>query len=194
MLAKPVNKKAQTAMEFLVSYSWAIFVVILAIGALFYFGSMNAEKFLPDACVLAPGFTCADFRIEPTEVVLVLRNSLGSTITLNNITIANSNGNSCLNTNSISFPSGSQAIFTVPNCDNGAIGGKFMGRVLIGYTKGVIYREIPGEITASVSGSSTTSTQSICQGASDGGICNGLDVAYGQGYQAACCSEHTLCC
>ncbi len=34
----------------------------------------------------------------------------------------------------------------------------------------------------------------ICQNAQSGGLCDGLDVAYGEGYKAACCSEHSLCC
>lgn len=33
-----------------------------------------------------------------------------------------------------------------------------------------------------------------CQNAQNGGLCGGLDLAYGAGYQAACCSEHGLCC
>ena len=35
---------------------------------------------------------------------------------------------------------------------------------------------------------------SICQNAQDLGLCGGLDIIYGVGYQATCCSEHILCC
>ena len=34
----------------------------------------------------------------------------------------------------------------------------------------------------------------VCQNAKNNGLCAGLDIAYGAGYQAACCSEHSLCC
>lgn len=36
--------------------------------------------------------------------------------------------------------------------------------------------------------------QSICQSAQDFGLCFGLDLIYGPGYKASCCSEHSLCC
>jgi|SRR3989344_1656741 len=36
--------------------------------------------------------------------------------------------------------------------------------------------------------------QSICQSAQDFGLCFGLDIIYGPGYQTSCCSEHSLCC
>ena len=34
----------------------------------------------------------------------------------------------------------------------------------------------------------------ICQNAQTNGLCAGLDLSYGAGYQAACCSEYSLCC
>jgi len=40
-------KKGQALMEFLMTYGWAILVVLVAIGALAYFGVLNPERFLP---------------------------------------------------------------------------------------------------------------------------------------------------
>ena len=34
----------------------------------------------------------------------------------------------------------------------------------------------------------------ICQNAQDDELCDGLNVAYGDGYKTLCCSEHRLCC
>jgi len=34
----------------------------------------------------------------------------------------------------------------------------------------------------------------VCQTAQNNGLCAGLDIVYGTGYQATCCSEHILCC
>lgn len=33
-----------------------------------------------------------------------------------------------------------------------------------------------------------------CQNAQNNELCDGLDIAYGSGYESACCSEHGLCC
>ncbi|MBI1979078.1 MAG: hypothetical protein HYS62_03415, partial [Candidatus Aenigmarchaeota archaeon] len=42
MLAK--QRKSQAAMEFLMTYGWAILVVLAAIAALAYFGVLSPEK------------------------------------------------------------------------------------------------------------------------------------------------------
>jgi len=74
-----IFRKSQAAMEFLMTYGWAILVVLVAIGALAYFGVLSPDKFLPSKCVLPAGLTCADFKIDTTDsVTVVLRNGLGA--------------------------------------------------------------------------------------------------------------------
>jgi len=41
-------KKGQAAMEFLMTYGWAILVVLAAIGALAYFGVLSPDNLLPE--------------------------------------------------------------------------------------------------------------------------------------------------
>ncbi|MCB9359484.1 YpfN family protein [Candidatus Woesearchaeota archaeon] len=55
------KKKSQAAMEFLMTYGWALLVVLIAIAALAYFGLLNPSRFLPEKCEIAPGITCMDF-------------------------------------------------------------------------------------------------------------------------------------
>ena len=52
------TKKAQAAMEFLMTYGWALLVVLVAIGALAFFGVLNPGQFLPDQCTMFAGITC----------------------------------------------------------------------------------------------------------------------------------------
>ena len=52
------TRKGQTALEFLMTYGWAILVVLAAIGALAYFGVLNPTNFLPDQCLATSGFGC----------------------------------------------------------------------------------------------------------------------------------------
>jgi hypothetical protein len=58
-----MKNKAQAAMEFLMTYGWAILVVLVVIGALAYFGILKPEISLPERCELQQGFYCKDFRI-----------------------------------------------------------------------------------------------------------------------------------
>lgn len=46
-----MNGKAQAAMEFIMTYGWAILIVLLAIGTLAYFGVLSPYKVLPERTV-----------------------------------------------------------------------------------------------------------------------------------------------
>ena len=70
-------KKAQAAMEFLMTYGWAILVVLAAIAALAYFGVFNMGNVLPDKCTLEAGFSCTDFKVTTANTELYLINNLG---------------------------------------------------------------------------------------------------------------------
>lgn len=81
-------KKAQAAMEFLMTYGWAILVVLVAIGALAYFGVLSPEKFLPKSCTIEPGLSCEDFKADDSAdtIQLILRNGRGEA--LSNVDVA----------------------------------------------------------------------------------------------------------
>ena len=70
-------KKSQAAMEFLMTYGWAILVVLVAIGALAYFGVLSPDRFLPSKCQLPSGIACVDHRADATGVQVVLLNGMG---------------------------------------------------------------------------------------------------------------------
>jgi hypothetical protein len=85
-------------MEFLMTYGWALLVVLIAIGALAFFGVLNPSKFLPNSCSLAPGFSCNDFKAAATggaggasEVRIVIQNGLGDNLNSVTLSLANSN-------------------------------------------------------------------------------------------------------
>jgi len=66
------NKKGQAAMEFLMTYGWAILVVLAAIGALAYFGVLSPDRFLPDKCTANPPFSCSEFKIDGTADTVMI--------------------------------------------------------------------------------------------------------------------------
>ncbi len=70
-------RKAQAAMEFLMTYGWAILVVLAAIAALAYFGVLSPDRFLPEKCTLPSGVACLDFTGTASAVTLVIQNSAG---------------------------------------------------------------------------------------------------------------------
>ena len=82
-------RKSQAAMEFLMTYGWAILVVLVAIGALAYFGVLSPDKFLPSRCTLPAGIACTDHSVSSAtnQVTVVLRNGMGFDATLLTVTI-----------------------------------------------------------------------------------------------------------
>ena len=65
-----MNKKAQAALEFLVTYSWALLAILITVGALYYFGVFDFGRYLPQKCNFPVQFKCLDFVIKEDEVKL----------------------------------------------------------------------------------------------------------------------------
>jgi len=127
------NKKAQAAMEFLMTYGWAILVVLAAIAALAYFGVLSPAKLLPEKCILESGLICIGHKVEPTKITLVLSNSVeGRTLTVNSINVGG-----CSSTfNTVLVGGGSDTTLTVGgSCSNGDVKDRFRGDITIGYTE-----------------------------------------------------------
>jgi|SRR3989338_3470551 len=190
-----MRNRGQAALEFLMTYGWAILVILIAVVALSYFGVLSFDMFLPNKCALPSGITCLDFNVETSRVVLVLQNNFGETITINEVTVANKNGSVCSSIDSILLDNSRKAIITIINCNNGNHGQKFIGDLNVSYTKeSLLVHLATGSIAAKVSGETSISSSNICQTAENDGLCGGLDIVFGVGYRAACCSEYFLCC
>lgn len=55
-----MRKKAQAALEFLMTYGWALLVILVMVGAFAYLGVTDPQQFIQDKCTLSPGFDCAE--------------------------------------------------------------------------------------------------------------------------------------
>mgnify|MGYP001585014127 CR=1 FL=1 len=80
-----MKRKSQAALEFLMTYGWAILVVLVAIGALAYFGVLSPDKFLPAKCTLQSGIVCLDHKATATTLEIVIQNSLGFDIRVDSV-------------------------------------------------------------------------------------------------------------
>jgi len=72
-------------MEFLMTYGWAILVVMVVIGALAYFGVLNPSQLLPEKCTLQIGFYCKDFQVKNGHILLDILNGAGRWVTIHSI-------------------------------------------------------------------------------------------------------------
>lgn len=125
-----MNRKAQAAMEFLMTYGWAILVVLAAIAALAYFGVLSPEKFLPEKCLIETGFTCISSKVESTQSTLIFQNSYGKSVVIDSVDIGG-----CSKTFSTSLSSEGEGTFVVIGCSNGDVKEVFKGDLIIKYTE-----------------------------------------------------------
>lgn len=137
-------------MEFLMTYGWAILVVLVAIGALAYFGVLNPSKFLPSSCTIAPGIGCDDFKVTNTGVQLLLRNGLGDDLTGVTIAISGCTTSGAAAWNDGDVLGGASGT-TLVCAANGAAGAKFKEDVVITYTgSSTIVHTVTGSLTTKV--------------------------------------------
>ncbi len=142
-----VERKGQAAMEFLMTYGWALLVVLVAIGALAFFGVLNPSQFLPSTCTITPGLHCDDFVVSATTGITVnIQNGLGEAIT--NVSI---NGDSCTGSalTGVNIPDGSIVSFVCTSY-TGAAGEKYSGStdsLTLTYTAGLTHAKIVNLVT-----------------------------------------------
>ena len=83
-------KKAQSAMEYLMTYGWAILIILIAIGALFYLGVFSPS--VPNTCQASAPFSCGDILVGDNALLV----DLGATnVKGGSLTDISINGESC---------------------------------------------------------------------------------------------------
>lgn len=141
--------RGQAAMEFLMTYGWALLVVLAAIGALAYFGVLNPSRLLPASCTITPGIGCDEFKVTANSVQLLLRNGMGNDLTSATIAISG-----CITSAATSWTAGSvlggTSGTTLTGCTNGAVGSRFKQDVNVTYTVSGISHTKIGQIVTTV--------------------------------------------
>ncbi len=142
-------KKGQAAMEFLMTYGWAILVVLVAIGALAYFGVLSPSKHLPEACIFQQGIACLDFKVTPTTVHLYLQNGFARDIDIHNVTVGDCNI-AVVNKRIADLD---KVLVEFTNCENGIAGDKYKEDITISYSLvgSALIKEHKGEVITKIS-------------------------------------------
>ncbi len=73
------TKKAQSAMEYLMTYGWAILIIAVVLGALFSLGVFSSSSFLGTACVPQSGFLCSNPVATPNTLSVKVGQATGAT-------------------------------------------------------------------------------------------------------------------
>ena len=128
---KAINvKRGQSALEFLMTYGWAILIILVMITALVYFGVFNPSRLTPEKCTATPGFGCIDYRIINKGLLgssggaFVIQNAKGTSVMIIHVAptqwalnLTNGYGCTCTVTDGTSWASDSTLSFNCIPCD-----------------------------------------------------------------------------
>ncbi len=92
-----MKKRGQSALEFLMTYGWAILIILIAISALTYFGVLSPSRLLPARCMFSPEVGCEEFKISaPSTIAFRFKNNLGFAADFSSMTVNSTEFGSCV--------------------------------------------------------------------------------------------------
>ena len=139
-----MNKRGQAAMEFLMTYGWAILAAVIAIGVLAYFGVFNPGSYTSNMVSVNPPFgTSQELSIQTGSITFVLRNGGGDSANITSIAIDNCGTNS----SQMVIADGDSSIITVPCSPALTSEDKFKGDITITYRTGEEVMDLTGSGT-----------------------------------------------
>src|SRR3989344_3193069 len=158
------GKEGQAAMEFLMTYGWAILAAIIAIGVLALFGVFSPDQYLSSQMLVSPPFYVKAANVQVNtedntgEVNLELRNNGVDILLIESIEISDCG----IYNDPITASAGSTNVFVIPCNELPNAGKRFKGDVTIKYRKsgsqvdltslGVIADKVIPEISSSEEG------------------------------------------
>ncbi len=146
-----MDKRGQAAMEFLMTYGWAILAAVIVIGVLASFGVFSPSKYVPTSCTLSAPFGCDKSQVAATTtaISLVIRNGGGESMDISTVNITGCGANT---TRMTIADQGTQLVSVT--CSPALTSGeKFNGDVSVKYTPtsgGLINMTSSGSITVKV--------------------------------------------
>ncbi len=158
------NVKAQSAMEYLMTYGWAILIIAVVLGALFSLGVFSSSNLLGTSCIGYSGYECQNPLLHSGTFTATVGQSTGTSWTTTNLVLMQYGGGTptqasfnSFGTNTITCPpyivsgglaSGQSTTFSTVNALTGAatcsalstlassVGSTISGTIWAEYTSG----------------------------------------------------------
>jgi len=78
MNSKTTSKRAQSAMEYLMTYGWAILIIAVVLGALYVLGVFNGTSFLGTSCIAGSGYQCTNLLLHTSALSFTFGQATGN--------------------------------------------------------------------------------------------------------------------
>jgi len=80
-------KKGQTALEYLITYGWAILVILVVLAVLWYYGIFNPSRWAGEQVGSFSTFNVMDHKFSNTELQMVLANKGGKDVNVTGVIV-----------------------------------------------------------------------------------------------------------
>ena len=161
LLSKKRKVKGQAAVEFLMTYGWAILASVIVLGTLAFFGIFNSSSFSPSAAVLSPPFNLNAWSVTTTEIALEIGSAGYETYQITEILISYTGGSCSEEFNEVITPENKKK-FTIPcSLEEGKT---FNADIIVKYRKSAsnleqtAYGTISGKVVSGSAGGGSPST------------------------------------
>jgi hypothetical protein len=95
------SERAQSAMEYLMTYGWAILIIAIVLGALFSLGVFSGSSFVGTICIPASGYFCSSPLLHAGTFSAVIGQATGATWQSANIFLVSGGGTPSTVSNSL---------------------------------------------------------------------------------------------
>ncbi|MGC8662718.1 MAG: hypothetical protein ACP5RT_02955 [Candidatus Micrarchaeia archaeon] len=164
-LLRKTSSKAQSAIEYLTTYGWAIIIIVVVLAALFGLGLFRANNYVQSFCSLPSGLTCSFISFSTSGILTVqIGNTMHNPITITalgcntNRTTAYMQAPYNPPSNQVYLPEGTSQVFNFQCYKNsviyyGSLGSLFSGYLSLNYTDNLtgIGSTLFGNVEAKVS-------------------------------------------
>ena len=99
------------AVEFFITYAWAISLALIILSALFYAKANNINPLMPERVTISGGFTAIDHQVKTNKVQLVLKNNRAENVDITGITVVDLN---CAFNQEVQLEPSQQYTFDIP--------------------------------------------------------------------------------
>lgn len=147
-----MERRGQAAMEFLMTYGWAILAAVIAIAVLAYFGVFSPSRYIPNTCQITAPLGCNPDLTNatsgtPGHLDIRIVNGGADTITPTNVSVSNCGE---VTTGLSAIAVGSEATASI-TCGTLSPGQKLRGTVMVTYTKNSVPNlQSTGSLTTTV--------------------------------------------
>ena len=124
-------KKGQGALEYLMTYGWALLVIVIVAAALFGLGVLNPASYQQKRCSGFQYFVYSDQKLSTGQFVLDVRNS-NQAVGINNMTVGSASAGS-LTISSSNIQPGDRFTITTNTVPSVTSGNTYSYTVIVGY-------------------------------------------------------------